>query len=137
MSESSNQTNQKGDSTQKGRQRPHYKKAPSRKSDSQLLVQTRVPVDPKYVGAVIGRGGATITNIKEETNTQISLKKPEYERGNQCHVFNVIGSPVGVSKAEKWIKNILQSTWEAEQEREAPEEEAPEEASPEEAAPEE
>ena len=120
MSESTNQTNQKGESTQATRPRLHYKKAHTKKSNDKLRVQSRVPVDPKYVGAVIGKGGSTITNIKTETGTQISLKDPDYAHGNQCHVFNVIGSPIGVSKAEKWIKSILQSTWEVEQEREVP-----------------
>ena len=116
MPETNNQTNQTGESAHKSRPRPHYKRAAH--SEPKTVVQTLVPVDQLYIGAVIGKGGATITKIKDQTKTEISLKKPDYSKGLQCHVFIISGSPQGVRKAEKWVRNTLQSTWEAEQEKE-------------------
>ena len=77
--------------------------------------ETLVPVHENYVGAVIGKRGVTINKIKTDTNTRISHRKADYRLGHQSAVFAITGSPGNRRKAAKWVRNILQSTWDAEQ----------------------
>ena len=77
---------------------------------------TLVSVHKDYVGAVIGKEGKTIKKIKDDTKTRISYMDEDFARGHQSPVFLITGPAQGRRKAAKWIRKILQSTWEAEQE---------------------
>lgn len=96
--------------------RPRHRYQTTNTQKRQLTVKTQVAVHKDYVGAVIGKGGSTINKIKDDTNTRISYLDAEFSKGHQSPVFLITGPPQGVTKAEKWVRNILQSTWEAEQE---------------------
>lgn len=80
--------------------------------------ETVVPVHKDYVGAVIGKKGVTINKIKTNTSTEISHLEEDFSHGHQSHIFKITGSRGNRRKAAKWIRNILQSTWEAEQDDE-------------------
>ena len=86
--------------------------------DKRLTVpfKTIVPVHKDYVGAVIGKGGAMINQIKNDTETRISYMDHDFSRGHQSPIFQITGSQKGVGRAENWVRRILQSTWQAEQE---------------------
>ena len=70
---------------------------------------------------LLGKKGVTINKIKSSTNTEISHLEEDFAHGHQSHVFKITGSRGNRRKAAKWIRNILQSTWEAEREDEAEE----------------
>lgn len=72
----------------------------------------RVPVTPEYIGAVVGKGGNTVTKIKSETDTQISLFDPRPGKGHLCHCFSIMGnSRNSVDHAERWILRIIANTY--------------------------
>ena len=106
-------TEQSTVSTQKHQEggKPQGSRAPPRD-------ETLVPVHKDYVGAVIGKQGVTINKIKTNTSTEISHLEADFAHGHQSHVFKITGSRGNRRKAAKWIRNILQSTYEAEQEKE-------------------
>jgi predicted PilT family ATPase len=86
------------------------------RQNKEVSVKTIVPVHKDYVGAVIGKGGAMINQIKTDTETRISYMDQDFARGHQAPIFQITGPPKGVGRAEKWVRRILQSTWQAEQE---------------------
>jgi hypothetical protein len=94
-----------------GQRRHHTTPRQSR----EVSVKAIVPVNKDYVGAVIGKGGAMINQIKTDTETRISYMDQDFSRGHQAPIFQITGFPKGVAKAEKWVRRILQSTWQAEQ----------------------
>tara|TARA_Y200000002_G_scaffold30031_1_gene22320 strand:- start:249 stop:647 length:399 start_codon:yes stop_codon:yes gene_type:complete len=95
--------------------RPQHRYQTTNTQKRQLTVKTQVAVHKDYVGAVIGKGGSTINKIKDDTKTRISYLEDDFSKGHQSPVFLITGPPQGVQRAEKWVRNILQSTWEAEQ----------------------
>jgi predicted PilT family ATPase len=103
---------------QQGRPHKHgdqHKYQNSARSRKDVSVKTIVPVHKDYVGAVIGKGGAMINQIKTDTETRISYMDQDLARGHQSPIFQITGSSNGVAKAERWVRRILQSTWQAEQ----------------------
>ena len=88
---------------------------PRRYQNKEVSVKAIVPVHKDYVGAVIGKGGAMINQIKTDTETRISYMDQDLSRGHQAPIFQITGPPKGVARAEKWVRRILQSTWQAEQ----------------------
>jgi hypothetical protein len=98
---------------QQGRRQHKYQT--SARPRKEVSVKTIVPVHKDYVGAVIGKGGAMINQIKTDTETRISYMDQDLARGHQSPIFQITGSSNGVAKAEKWVRRILQSTWQAEQ----------------------
>jgi hypothetical protein len=101
------------------RSRPQHQYQTTQKQRREVSVKTIVPVSKKYVGAVIGKSGAMINQIKTDTETRISYMDEDFARGHQSPIFQITGSPKGVARAEKWVRRILQSTWQAEQEEES------------------
>jgi len=98
--------------------RPQHQYQTTQRQRRDVSVKTIVPVSKEYVGAVIGKGGAMINQIKTDTETRISYMDQDFARGHQSPIFQITGSQKGVARAEKWVRRILQSTWQAEQEQE-------------------
>ena len=61
-----------------------------------------VEIDQKYHGHIIGRNGANLTRIKEETGVSIRVP-PDNERSN---VIRIEGSPEGVVTAKKELMEM-------------------------------
>lgn len=95
--------------------RPQHRYPTVNRQNKSVTVKTLVAVHKDYVGAVIGREGKTINKIKDDTQTRISYMDEDYSKGHQSPAFLISGPPQGVQRAEKWVRKILQSTWEAEQ----------------------
>ena len=108
------QTQKREDSGQQSRHQHRYQT--TQRQHKEVTVKTIVPVHKDYVGAVIGKGGAMINQIKTDTETRISYMDQDLSRGHQAPIFQITGNPKGVARAEKWVRRILQSTWQAEQE---------------------
>ena len=108
------QTHKHEDGDRSGRPQHQYQTTQRPRRD--VSVKTIVPVSKEYVGAVIGKGGAMINQIKTDTETRISYMDQDFARGHQAPIFQITGPPKGVARAEKWVRRILQSTWQAEQE---------------------
>tara|TARA_B110000114_G_C14970256_1_gene348115 strand:+ start:366 stop:755 length:390 start_codon:yes stop_codon:yes gene_type:complete len=95
--------------------RPQHRYPTVNRQNKSITVKTLVAVHKDYVGAVIGREGKTINKIKDDTQTRISYMDEDYSKGHQSPAFLISGAPQGVQRAEKWVRKILQSTYEAEQ----------------------
>ena len=91
--------------------------APSRQrnrggSHMNVKYTVRVPVTTDYIGAVVGKGGNTISKIKNETNTHIVLFDPRPGQGHLLHCFQISGSNrESVNHAERWILRIIANTY--------------------------
>ena len=107
------QTHKQEDRDRTGRTQHLYQT--NQRQRKEVSVKTIVPVSKEYVGAVIGKGGAMINQIKTDTETRISYMDQDFARGHQAPIFQITGPPKGVARAEKWVRRILQSTWQAEQ----------------------
>ena len=108
-------TSQSGTDQGKSRQQHHYPNA--QRPRKQVTVKTIVPVHTDYVGSVIGKEGSTIKKIKSDTGANIRFLEENFSLGHQSPIFQITGSPQDVSSAERWIRSILQSTYQAEQEK--------------------
>ncbi len=64
--------------------------------------QESVRIFKKFHGSVIGRGGAKLRKIKEETNTKIELP----QEGSDSDVIVIIGKKENVQKAKARILAI-------------------------------
>lgn len=115
------QTTQSGGDQQS---RPQHRYPNAQRQRKQVSVKTIVPVQKSYVGSVIGKEGSTIKKIKTDTGAEIRYLDENFSLGHQSPVFQITGSPNSVSSAERWVKSILQSTYQAEQEKEGASEEA-------------
>ena len=72
----------------------------------------RVPVTPEYIGAVVGKGGNTVTKIKTETGARVSLLDPRPGQGHLVHCFSITGNNRNsVDHAERWILRIISNTY--------------------------
>ena len=109
------QTTQSGGDQQS---RPQHRYPNAQRQRKQVSVKTIVPVQKSYVGSVIGKEGSTIKKIKADTGAEIRYLDENLSLGHQSPVFQITGSPNSVSSAERWVKSILQSTYQAEQEKE-------------------
>ena len=109
------QTTQSGGDQQS---RPQHRYPNAQRQRKQVSVKTIVPVQKSYVGSVIGKEGSTIKKIKADTGADIRYLDENFSLGHQSPVFQITGSPNSVSSAERWVKSILQSTYQAEQEKE-------------------
>ena len=78
-----------------------------------VVASASVPVTTELIGAVVGKGGATINKIKETTRTRISHLDPNPGDGHLFHSFHISGTPQGVDRARRWILNILGNTYRA------------------------
>ena len=114
------QTTQSGGDQQS---RPQHRYPNAQRQRKQVSVKTIVPVHKSYVGSVIGKEGSTIKKIKTDTGADIRYLDENFSLGHQSPVFQITGSPNSVSSAERWVKSILQSTYQAEQEKEGATEE--------------
>ena len=108
------QTTQSGGDQQS---RPQHRYPNAQRQRKQVSVKTIVPVQKSYVGSVIGKEGSTIKKIKADTGAEIRYLDENLSLGHQSPVFQITGSPNSVSSAERWVKSILQSTYQAEQEK--------------------
>jgi hypothetical protein len=70
-----------------------------------------VPVTDELIGTVVGKQGATINKIKDDTGTRISHLEPRPEEGHLFHSFHISGSLKGVDRARRWILSILGNTY--------------------------
>ena len=61
------------------------------------LTFIRAIISTKMVGAVIGRGGSTVRNIREETGTRITISEPV--PGSNERILTASGNLEGVAKA--------------------------------------
>jgi transcription antitermination factor NusA-like protein len=64
--------------------------------------QVKVPIFKQFHKFVIGKGGATIKKIRQETDTRVDLP----ESGNESDVITITGKKENVEKAEKKITLI-------------------------------
>jgi len=67
------------------------------------FIEVKVPHD--YVGAIIGRGGSTIKDIQEKSNTRIIFKRKQETDAFQVCVIQ--GNQEGVQLAESLIHDII------------------------------
>ena len=97
---------------------------------SGVIHYSRVPVTTDYIGAVVGKGGNTVTKIKEETGARVSLLSPQPGQGHLVHCFSITGNNrASVDHAERWIRRIIGNTYKQDHPEEFQDEEAQPEAS--------
>ena len=110
--EATNQQHQQQHQQGGRRTRPAY-------TAQEVRVVEHVPVDPDYVGVVIGKQGGTVQKICQETNTaktrrctlNISHKQANYALGHHADTFAVSGLAEDVGEASRWIRKILANTY--------------------------
>ena len=78
-----------------------------------VLASASVPITTELIGAVVGKGGATINKIKEGTRTRIAHLEPDPGNGHLFHSFHISGNPQGVDRARRWVLSIIANTYRA------------------------
>jgi len=58
-----------------------------------VMASASVPITSELIGAVVGKGGATINKIKEGTRTRIAHLEPDPGNGHLFHSFHISGNP--------------------------------------------
>ena len=61
----------------------------------------RAIISTKMVGAVIGRGGSTVSTIRDETATKVTISEPV--QGSSERILTISGPLEGVAKAFSMI----------------------------------
>lgn len=73
-------------------------------NDGHTVVPLKVLVPNNLIGHIIGKAGATIKQLMEESGTSIQINQPETQPGPETlRIVTVEGSPVGLCEAEKLI----------------------------------
>uniref|UniRef100_A0A6C0J7S5 K Homology domain-containing protein n=1 Tax=viral metagenome TaxID=1070528 RepID=A0A6C0J7S5_9ZZZZ len=101
----------RGRGGQQGRGRGGQQGGQQGQQGRESLSFSSVPVTDELIGTVVGKQGATINKIKDDTGTRISHLEPRPEEGHLFHSFHISGSLKGVDRARRWILSILGNTY--------------------------
>jgi far upstream element-binding protein len=93
-------------SRSRGRSKGRGKGRSRSRSRSEGKEFTRVPLPRNIMGRVIGKGGATINDIRQQTGARIDA---EDINDDTCE-FKISGNPEAVEKAKRMIRDIVDKT---------------------------
>ena len=96
----------------------NYKNKKNQQINTPLLEghqQQMLAIPTEYCGAVIGKNGINISNIKEQSNTTIAIAD-QLSNSNE-RIATITGTPQGIQIAIHLIRDIIQQENEKKQEQ--------------------
>lgn len=83
---------------------PNMEQEPKTASPA-IFQANKLPIEDGFVGLIIGKGGATINQIRTDTGANLSLKKPNREISSQWVL--ITGTEEQVNDATQYIQKII------------------------------